>query len=153
MYAIAVQEIRARSGRASGSASSHEQEHEEQEQQKAIRFRNYQPRDAALAKTASERVSEAVSNGGSGSGSGSGSGEEQVIADSDIIKNALRECTSEGVSEELNLLPRSNNWDLKQQLEPKLEKLKRRTQRAIVELLREKLAAEEGSDSDSGEEE
>jgi coiled-coil domain-containing protein 12 len=94
-----------------------------------------------------------VSNGGSGSGSGSGSGEEQVIADSDIIKNALRECTSEGVSEELNLLPRSNNWDLKQQLEPKLEKLKRRTQRAIVELLREKLAAEEGSDSDSGEEE
>jgi coiled-coil domain-containing protein 12 len=51
----------------------------------------------------------------------------------------------------LNILPRNNNWDVKKLLEPKLEKLKKRTQKAIVDFLREKLAnmSEEGSDEEA----
>ena len=66
--------------------------------------------------------------------------------DNDIIKKELRQFSED---DELNILPKSNNWDLKKQLEPKLEKLRRRTQRAIVDILREKIANEVDSDSDS----
>lgn len=55
------------------------------------------------------------------------------------------------------MAPRKANWDLKRDVAKKVEKLNRMTQKAIVELLREKLAkeAEEGSSSEeegSGEE-
>lgn len=42
--------------------------------------------------------------------------------------------------EELNIAPKKVNWDLKRDVEKKLEKLNRRTQRAIVEIIRERLA-------------
>lgn len=71
---------------------------------------------------------------------------EQAISDSDIIKNELRQYEEE---EELNILPKNNNWDLKKQLEPKIEKLQRRTQRAIVDILREKIAEEEDSEEEA----
>lgn len=72
---------------------------------------------------------------------------EQAIGDGDIIKNELRQFEEE---EELNILPKNNNWDLKKQLEPKIEKLLRRTQRAIVDILREKIAEEEDSEDEAG---
>ena len=40
-----------------------------------------------------------------------------------------------------NLAPKKVDWDLKRDIGPKLEKLERRTQRAIAEMLRDKLAA------------
>lgn len=42
--------------------------------------------------------------------------------------------------EELNIAPKKANWDLKRDVEKKLEKLNRRTQRAIVEIIRERMA-------------
>lgn len=38
-----------------------------------------------------------------------------------------------------NLAPRKPDWDLKRDINKKLEKLERRTQRAIAELIRERL--------------
>lgn len=38
-----------------------------------------------------------------------------------------------------NLAPRKPDWDLKRDIAKKLEKLERRTQRAIAELIRERL--------------
>lgn len=38
-----------------------------------------------------------------------------------------------------NLAPRKVDWDLKRDINKKLEKLERRTQRAIAELIRERL--------------
>ena len=38
-----------------------------------------------------------------------------------------------------NLAPRKPDWDLKRDIAPKLDKLERRTQRAIAELIRERL--------------
>ncbi len=42
-----------------------------------------------------------------------------------------------------NLAPRKPDWDLKRDIAPKLEKLERRTQRAIAELIRERLQEED----------
>ncbi|KAI9989258.1 hypothetical protein PInf_019419 [Phytophthora infestans] len=61
----------------------------------------------------------------------------------------------ESDDELLNLAPKRANWDMERDIAPMLRKLERRTQHAIVEILREKLAAEqqeEGSDDDDGEE-
>jgi coiled-coil domain-containing protein 12 len=49
------------------------------------------------------------------------------------------------------ILPKKINWDLKKQLMPKLDKLKKRTQKAIVEMLREKFAKEDNDDENEEE--
>lgn len=51
---------------------------------------------------------------------------------------AVRQETQD--EEELNIAPKKANWDLKRDVEKKLEKLNRRTQRAIVEIIRERMA-------------
>ena len=51
--------------------------------------------------------------------------------------NFLQEAQDE---EELNIAPKKANWDLKRDVEKKLEKLNRRTQRAIVDIIRERMA-------------
>jgi len=56
----------------------------------------------------------------------------------EIIKEELAALASD----EINLAPKKINWDLKKQIESKLDKLKRRTQRAVVDLLRERLASQ-----------
>ena len=44
--------------------------------------------------------------------------------------------------------PKKVNWDLKRDIQEKMEKLERRTQRAIVQLLRERLEQEAAEDND-----
>jgi coiled-coil domain-containing protein 12 len=51
----------------------------------------------------------------------------------------------------VNIVPKKPNWDLKSQVSTRIERLKRRTQRAIVELLKEKLASQ--TDEDNSDEE
>jgi len=46
----------------------------------------------------------------------------------------------------VNLAPRKPDWDLKRDIAKKLEKLERRTARAIGEIIRDRLRAEEGED-------
>ena len=59
---------------------------------------------------------------------------------------------SGGWSSVLPVTTKKVNWDLKRDIQSKMDKLERRTQRAIVDLLRERLekeAAEGGGDEDS----
>uniref|UniRef100_A0AAV1V835 Coiled-coil domain-containing protein 12 n=1 Tax=Peronospora matthiolae TaxID=2874970 RepID=A0AAV1V835_9STRA len=49
----------------------------------------------------------------------------------------------------LNLAPKRANWDIERDIAPMLRKLERRTQHAIVEILREELAAQQ-LEEDSG---
>jgi coiled-coil domain-containing protein 12 len=63
--------------------------------------------------------------------------------DQDIIARELRELASD----EINIVPKKPNWDLKNQVSAKLEKLRRRTQRAIVDVLREKVALDAQDDN------
>ncbi|XP_041372257.1 coiled-coil domain-containing protein 12-like [Gigantopelta aegis] len=63
---------------------------------------------------------------------------------SDKVKDQLEAGKSKHMIEEvdlLNLAPRKPDWDLKRDIAPKLEKLDRHTQRAIAELIRERLKA------------
>ncbi|KAI8380331.1 mRNA splicing factor [Blakeslea trispora] len=59
----------------------------------------------------------------------------------DMTKETLAEA-AEKQKEEVdlfNLAPKKPNWDLKRDVEKKLEKLERRTQRAIYEIIRQNL--------------
>uniref|UniRef100_A0A1B6CSQ9 Cwf18 pre-mRNA splicing factor n=1 Tax=Clastoptera arizonana TaxID=38151 RepID=A0A1B6CSQ9_9HEMI len=58
------------------------------------------------------------------------------------IKDQLEAANKKVVIEELdlsNLAPRKPDWDLKRDVAKKLERLERRTQRAIAELIRDRL--------------
>lgn len=68
----------------------------------------------------------------------------QVLSSSDIIKEELSKLNSN----ELNIVPQKANWDLKNGIADKLEKLKKKTQKAIVDLLRDKIN-EEHNDNDN----
>ncbi len=64
----------------------------------------------------------------------------------EALLNARRELLSSKqnlkAAEISSLAPRKVNWDLKRNIQPKLDKLERRTQRAIVELLHQRLERE-----------
>ena len=45
------------------------------------------------------------------------------------------------ISDLVALAPKRPDWDLKRAIEPQLEKLKKKTERAIAELIRERLKA------------
>ncbi|CAG2055305.1 unnamed protein product [Timema podura] len=73
---------------------------------------------------------------------------ENVIPDAhpgnvdDEVKDQLEAANSRVVIEELditNLAPRKPDWDLKRDVAKKLERLERRTQKAIAELIRDRL--------------
>ncbi|XP_066484150.1 coiled-coil domain-containing protein 12 [Tiliqua scincoides] len=120
------------------------EEEEEVAKHKELRLRNYAPEDEEL-KT---RV---VPQG-------------KPASVEDKVKDQLEAAKPEPIIEEVdlaNLAPRKPDWDLKRDVAKKLEKLEKRTQRAIAELIRERLrgqeenlasavdsAKQEGSDSD-----
>lgn len=132
-----------------------------------IRFRNYKPHDAALRK---EKVVVPLDVTEPSSSSSSSINANDVTAAAvvatasfaapavvpealnskrkrevvDVIKKELAQHTEE----ELNIIPKKPNWDLKCQVEDRIQKLKRRTQRAIVDILREKLTVDAANEID-----
>ncbi|XP_014599172.1 PREDICTED: coiled-coil domain-containing protein 12 [Polistes canadensis] len=86
------------------------------------KFRSYKPQDESLK----EKVLENAKPG-------------DVESE---VQDQLSAAKSKVVIEELdisNLAPRKPDWDLKRDVSKKLEKLERRTQKAIAELIRERL--------------
>jgi hypothetical protein len=69
----------------------------------------------------------------------------------DIIKAELRKTIEENGGDQLNVAPRKPDWDLKRDVSKKLDKLNKMTQKAIVEILKEKMAAQEQEDGDEEE--
>lgn len=98
------------------------------EKDQVIRFKNYKPYDSSLtvkgpvASEESQNSTEVTTSA--------------TRPETDIIKIELAQYNEE----ELNVVPKKANWDLKSQIDEKLNRLKRKTQRAIVDILREKLA-------------
>ncbi|XP_050192866.1 coiled-coil domain-containing protein 12 [Myiozetetes cayanensis] len=121
-----------------------EEEEEEPVKHKEIKLRNYEPEDEELKKRKLPP------------------GKPASVEDT--VKEQLEAAKPEPIIDEVdlaNLAPRKPDWDLKRDVSKKLEKLERRTQRAIAELIRERLkgqeeelasavgsAKQEGSDSD-----
>ncbi len=85
-------------------------------------FRNYQPYDQQLTHSVPKIPDNNV---------------ESIES-----KNAILYELSNAVGSESDLTPKKINWDLKLQTTDRMEKLRRRTQRSVVELLREKLVNE-----------
>lgn len=88
-------------------------------------FRSYQPQDESLKEHQLEKVKPV-----------------EVI---DKVRDQLDAAKPEPLVEEvdlMNLAPCKPDWDLKRDIAKKLEKLERRTQRAIAEIIRERLFAE-----------
>lgn len=123
-----------------------------------IRFRNYQPYDATLKKkyaaneddlTGANHMKSNQNNTNTSSIEDSSNSNStttttttaQEHKEIDILTLELSKYKSDNV--ELNIIPKKINWDLKAQVEGRLAKLRTRTQRAIVELLREKISKEE----------
>ncbi|KAM6135054.1 coiled-coil domain-containing protein 12 [Pterocles gutturalis] len=117
---------------------------EETVKHKELKLRNYDPEDEELKK---RKVPQA-----------------KPASVEDKVKDQLEAAKPEPIIDEVdlaNLAPRKPDWDLKRDVAKKLEKLEKRTQRAIAELIRERLkgqeeelasavgsAKQEGSDSD-----
>lgn len=76
---------------------------------------------------------------------------EEKLKTHDVVaemEQQLQKLKTPFVVEEIdiqNLAPRKPDWDLKRDVSKKLEILERRTQRAIAELIRERLQANAGS--------
>ena len=95
-------------------------------------FRSYQPNDDNLKE--------------------SKMGRPDLVRPEDFVKDQLEAAKAEQLAAEIDvttLAPRKPDWDLKRDVNPMLERLERRTQRAIAEIIRERLEAEKkSSDSD-----
>ncbi|KAI9299992.1 mRNA splicing factor [Cunninghamella echinulata] len=114
------------------SATNNRSTEEVEEKVKDLKFRSYTPND--------EKLKEHV----------------QTATPDDIVKTIEKEMkdipdavlkeAAEKEKEEVdlfNLAPKKANWDLRRDVEKKLEKLDRRTQKAILELIRQRLKEED----------
>ena len=114
---------------------------EEDPQQYPIQFKNYKPYDTKLKKYVVPPSDDDYIQ----------SMRKSVVLDSSgtpIEMNIIKRELALLKSEEINIVPKKSNYDLKGQVEKRLSKLKKRTQKAIVEILREKLAAQNDDSSD-----
>ncbi|KAM3967306.1 coiled-coil domain-containing protein 12 [Aphomia sociella] len=95
------------------------------------KFRSYKPQDETLQESKLE--------------------DAQPIAVEDEVKDLLEAGKEKVVLQDLDissLAPRKPDWDLKRDVAKKLEKLERRTQKAIAELIWERL--KQGSEDNLG---
>ncbi|CAL8341900.1 coiled-coil domain-containing protein 12 [Gadus morhua] len=99
---------------------------EAEEKHREIKLRNYTPEDEELKDRQVPKAKPASVE--------------------DKVKEQLEAANPEPIIEEVdlaNLAPRKPDWDLKRDVAKKLEKLERRTQRAIAELIRDRLRGSE----------
>lgn len=80
--------------------------------------------------------------------------EEQVLIQKPAVENNTDSIDINDQEEEEKLMqlgPKKADWDLKRDVEAKLDTLERRTHRAIVSILREQLEQEEEDESSEDE--
>jgi coiled-coil domain-containing protein 12 len=153
--------LAARAGRAKPAASAAEEEEEAEEasrentESKSLAFRNYTPADASLEPTtrgdadeeeepASKRMRRPTDEQQSKRKKGP-SALERALARAKADAAAPGQGGPTDVGERdpaAAAAPKKVNADLKKRIQPKLDRLERRTERAIVALLRERLASE-----------
>ena len=68
------------------------------------------------------------------------------------VEEALSDVVHDDPAQEplLNLAPKRPNWDLKRDLEPQMKRLRAMTDRAIVRLIAERVAAEQAAEGKEG---
>ena len=93
-----------------------------------LKFRNYQPRSEELQGLA---IVKAV----------------VPVAEPTTTEALHSDATQEPL---LNLAPKRPNWDLKRDLEPQMKKLRSATDRAIVQLIAQRVAEEQEREQEGG---
>jgi coiled-coil domain-containing protein 12 len=93
-----------------------------------VTFRNYVPQDESLVQRAPEEEPEPVA---------------KKLKLEDALEKAQEEVRQQSSNaSNFAATTKKINWDLKRDIEPQLDKLERRTQKALVALLKERLAKE-----------
>lgn len=118
-----------------------------------IRFRNYTPQSQSAPRKARETLPQPATQTEvpaaaaevvtADAADAAGGGESRRALPIDPVKKELMEYAGH----EINIIPMKPNSDLKNMVAKRLDKLQRRTQIAIVEMLREKMNEE---DDDEG---
>ncbi|EJD44184.1 mRNA splicing factor [Auricularia subglabra TFB-10046 SS5] len=98
-----------------------------------VKHRNFDPETRTLRKHAGEEATDTVERAVDGLA-------EKIIAEDAERRNQELDIFS--------IAPKRPNWDLKREMERKLAKLERRTQEAILQLTRQRLAAQQGQGDD-----
>ncbi|KAL0079623.1 cwf18 pre-mRNA splicing factor-domain-containing protein [Phycomyces blakesleeanus] len=105
-----------------------------EDSEKKLSFRSYTPADEKLKQhvkiATPDDIGETVET------------ETKEITKEVLAKAAVKEKEEVDL---FNLAPKKANWDLKRDVEKKLEKLDRRTQRAVLEILRQRLTEEDAA--------
>lgn len=65
-----------------------------------------------------------------------------VVAQREIQETNAKLIAEQEVDAPVTIVPKKPNWDLKRDLAPKLERLQKRTQHAIAEIVRERIASQ-----------
>lgn len=122
---------------------------EEQALKRKQRLRNLQQKIKTKVESGTENAAvEEMDTGNEENGSGAKPKGEDVVSEMETQMEALK---APFVVEEIdiqNLAPRKPDWDLKRDVSKKLEVLERKTQRAIAELIRDRLKSNEGPSID-----
>jgi coiled-coil domain-containing protein 12 len=115
-----------------------------------VRFRNYVPHDSSLDQKGSDR--DTYTDSGAAVAKRRRGGDGETIEDlntgevgtTDLVKRELeKQKRLNKQASSFDVLPKKLDSDLKALVSGKLQKLQRRTQRTIVEIMRAKLAAPE----------
>lgn len=105
---------------------------------KVLHFRNYTPTDSTLESSSTVTTDEPATKRIKQTNS-----EKSVLEKAlELAKTELPEIRGEEDVMMMAAAPKKINADLKRDIQPKLEKLERRTHKAIVALLRERLERE-----------
>ncbi|GMI37521.1 hypothetical protein TrRE_jg12209 [Triparma retinervis] len=153
--AARLKALRAKAGRSKGPSESTESKSQ------GLKLRNYTPSDENLGRGDVDENDESSPASKRQKKEGEMEGGEEVEPKS-AIEQALEEAKRaqlemRGPGDEIAALaPKKINWDLKRDAQGRLDKLEKRTQRAIIGLLKERLereAEEEGEESEEEEEE
>ncbi|KAI8985392.1 cwf18 pre-mRNA splicing factor-domain-containing protein, partial [Pilobolus umbonatus] len=102
--------------------------------ERTLRFRNYTPQDEKLKEHAQISTPDDI--------------KDNIESET---KNFTKEALAQAAEKEkeevdlFNLAPKKPNWDLKRDVEKKLDKLERQTQRAIYQIIRTRLEADENA--------
>jgi coiled-coil domain-containing protein 12 len=137
----------------------------EEPKKRSFKFRNYTPADDALNKEETNDADQEQGDDEPSSKRAKTSSDGRVNDDDDKPKSKLEQALEKAKQEAKQgitanakvdssltaMAPKKINWDLRRDIQPKLDKLEKRTQKALVQLLRERLANEADEDDDDDE--
>lgn len=123
--------LAAKAGRSKARTSSGTTEKQASASQPTVVFRNYTPSNKTLAGEESSNEPDT---------------KRQKQDEPSVLQLALQRAKEQPPLHTTPIQHKKLNWDLKKDIQPKLDKLEKRTQKAIVALLRERLENEAAHD-------